>query len=242
VSDARTAAAGKLFLVPVTLGESKLAAVIPQEVQQCVRMLEYFIAENPKAARAYLKQVGMAKPLQELHIAALNEHTPDAAVAGLAAPLLAGNDVGVMSEAGCPGIADPGAKLVRYAHQHAIRVVPLVGPSSILLALMASGLNGQSFAFHGYLPVADVEREKALRELEKQSRRLKQTQIFMETPYRNQKLVHSILDACAGTTLLCVAADITLAAEEIGTKTVAAWKKSPPQVDSRQVMFLLLAA
>jgi 16S rRNA (cytidine1402-2'-O)-methyltransferase len=184
----------------------------------------------------------MEKPLQELHLVALNEHTPDAAVADMAAPLLAGHDVGVMSEAGCPGIADPGAKLVLHAHRHGIRVVPLVGPSSILLALMASGLNGQRFAFHGYLPVADSEREKALRELEKQSRRLKQTQIFIETPYRNQKLLQSIVGVCAGATLLCVAADITLAGEAISTRTVTEWKKSLPQLDRRPALFLLLAA
>ena len=234
-------AAGTLFLIPTTLGDSAPAAVIPQEVLERVRTLEYFVAENPKTARAYLKQVGTAKPLQELHIATLNEQTPDAAIAGLAAPLLAGHDVGVMSEAGCPGIADPGAKLVLYAHRHAMRVMPLVGPSSILLALMASGLNGQSFVFHGYLPVAEVEREKALRELEKQSRRLQQTQIFIETPYRNQKLLHSILVACAGATLLCVAAEITLAGEDIRTMSVAAWKKTPPQLDRRPALFLLLA-
>ena len=233
-------AAGTLFLIPTTLGDSALATVIPQEVQQRVRMLDYFVAENPKSARAYLKQVGTAKPLQELHIATLNEHTPDAAVAGMAAPLRAGHDVGMMSEAGCPGIADPGAKLVLHAHRHAIRVVPLVGPSSILLALMASGLNGQSFVFHGYLPVADVERERTLRQLEKQSRRLKQTQIFIETPYRNQKLLHGILAACAGTTLLCVAAEISLAGEDIRTMSVAAWKKHPPQLDRRPALFLLL--
>lgn len=242
MSEAGAAAAGKLFLVPVTLGESPLGAVIPQAVQQCVRTLEYFIAENPKSARAFLKQIGTAKPLRELHVAALNQHTPDTVIAELAAPLLAGRDVGVMSEAGCPGIADPGAKLVRYAHQRGIRVVPLVGPSSILLALMASGLNGQNFAFHGYLPVADAARESALRELEKQSRRLEQTQIFIETPYRNQKMLHSILGVCAGATLLCVAADITLAGEEIRTRTVAAWKKNPPQLDRRPALFLLLAA
>ena len=241
MSGARNAAAGRLLLLPVTLGDSPLAAVIPEGVQECVRAVEYFVAENPKSARAYLKQVGMPRPLQELHIASLNEHTQDAAVAELAAPLLAGHDVGVMSEAGCPGIADPGAKLVRYAHQHAIRVVPLVGPSSVLLALMASGLNGQRFAFHGYLPVADAERESALRELEKQSRRLNQTQIFIETPYRNQKLLQSILGVCANATLLCVAAEITLAAEDIRTQTVAAWKKNPPQLDRRPALFLLLA-
>ena len=235
-------AAGTLFLIPTTLGDSALAAVIPQEVQQRVRALGYFVAENPKTARAFLKQVGTAKPLQELHIGTLNEHTPDEAIAGLAAPVLAGHDLGVMSEAGCPGIADPGAKLVLYAHRHAIRVVPLVGPSSILLALMASGLNGQSFVFHGYLPVADVAREKALRELEKQSRRLKQTQIFIETPYRNQKLLRSILGACASATLLCVAADISLPAEDIRTMAIAAWKKNPPQLDRRPALFLMLAA
>ncbi|MBE0616110.1 MAG: SAM-dependent methyltransferase [Burkholderiales bacterium] len=233
--------AGTLYLIPTTLGESALAAVIPQEVQQRVRTLDYFVVENPKSARAYLKQIGMTKPLQDLHITTLNVHTPDADVAGLAAPLLAGHDLGIMSEAGCPGVADPGAKLVLYAQQRAARVVPLVGPSSILLALMASGLNGQSFAFHGYLPVADAEREKVLRELEMQSRRLKQTQIFIETPYRNQKLVHSMLERCKGSTLLCVAAEISLPGEDIRTMTVAQWKKKPPQLDRRPTLFLLLA-
>lgn len=242
MTEARIRAAGRLFLLPVTLGESKLEAVIPQEVQQRVRALEYFIAENPKSARAYLKQVGMPRPLQELHIASLNEHTPETEVAGLAAPILAGHDAGMMSEAGCPGVADPGAKLVRYAHQHGVQVVPLVGPSSILLALMASGLDGQRFAFHGYLPVADGERESTLRDLEKQSRRLKQTQLFIETPYRNQKLLHSILACCAGSTLLCIAAEVTLADENIRTRTIAAWKKAPPQLDRRPALFLLLAA
>ncbi len=235
-------AKGTLFLIPTTLGASTLAAVVPPEVRQRAGTLLHFVVENPKTARAYLKQVGTAKPLQELHIATLNEHTPEEAIARLAAPLLAGHDLGLMSEAGCPGIADPGAKLVLYAHRHAIRVVPLVGPSSILLALMASGLNGQSFVFHGYLPVASLEREKALRELEKQSRRLTQTQIFIETPYRNQKLVHSVLGACAGATLLCVATEITLAGEDIRTMSVAQWKKAPPQIDRRPTLFLLSAA
>ena len=235
-------ATGTLFLIPTTLGASMLATVVPPQVQERARTLLHFVAENPKTARAYLKQVGTTKPLQELLIATLNEHTPEEAIAGLVAPLLAGHDLGVMSEAGCPGIADPGAKLVLYAHRHGIRVVPLVGPSSILLALMASGLNGQRFTFHGYLPVADVEREKALRELERQSRRLTQTQIFIETPYRNQKLVSSILAACARNTLLCVAADLTLPGEDIRTMTVAEWKNHPPQLDRRPALFLLLAA
>jgi 16S rRNA (cytidine1402-2'-O)-methyltransferase len=241
VTDARLAGAGTLYLIPVTLGDSNLGAVIPQEAQQCARTLQYFVAENPKSARAFLKQVGTARPLQDLHIATLNEHTPDAAVAEMAAPLLAGHDLGVMSEAGCPGIADPGAKLVLHAHRLGIRVVPLVGPSSVLLALMASGLNGQSFAFHGYLPVPVSERERVLRELEARSRKLLQTQIFIETPYRNQKLLQSIVGVCAGTTLLCIAAEITLAGEDIRTRTIAAWKKSPPQLDRRPALFLLLA-
>ena len=234
-------APGTLFLIPTTLGTSALAAVVPAEVQLRARALGYFVAENPKAARAYLKLLGTAIPLQQLHIASLNEHTPETAIAGLAAPLLAGHDVGLMSEAGCPGIADPGAQLVLYAHRQGIRVVPLVGPSSILLALMASGLNGQRFVFHGYLPVADLERERTLRELEKQSRRLAQTQIFIETPYRNQKLLSGILAACARDTLLCVAADLTLASEDIRTMTVAAWQKRPPQLERRPALFLLLA-
>ncbi len=234
-------AAGRLFLIPTTLGDSTLSALIPQEVQQRVRALEYFVAENPKTARAYLKQVGTAKPLQDLHIATLNEHTPEEAIAGLAAPLLAGHDLGVMSEAGCPGIADPGAKLALYAHRHGIRVQPLVGPSSILLALMASGLNGQNFVFHGYLPVADLEREKTLRQLEQQSRRLAQTQIFIETPYRNMKLVQSILETCAAETLLCIGTDVSLASEDIRTRSMADWRKSPPKLDRRPSVFLIQA-
>jgi 16S rRNA (cytidine1402-2'-O)-methyltransferase len=180
--------------------------------------------------------------LQELRIATLDEHTPDAAIADLAAPLRAGHDVGVLSEAGCPGVADPGAKLVLYAHQHDIRAIPLVGPSSVLLALMASGLNGQNFVFHGYLPVADIERAKALRELEKQSRRLHQTQIFIETPYRNMKLVQGILESCAPDTLLCVATDLTLANEEIRTLCIADWRRKPLKLERRPSVFLLSAA
>ncbi len=232
---------GTLFLIPTVLGDSALGTVIPSEVQQRVRTLDYFVAENPKTARAYLKLVGMAKPLQQLHIASLNEHTPHDALSDLAAPLRAGHHVGVMSEAGCPGIADPGAKLVRYAHQHAIRVVPLVGPSSILLALMASGLNGQCFVFHGYLPVAPLARERTLRELEKQSRRLKQTQVFIETPYRNMKLMQGILAACSSDTLLCVATDVTLPGEEIRTQSIAAWRKISASFDRRPSVFLILA-
>jgi len=233
---------GALIVIPTALGDSALDTIIPPAVRQRVRALEYFVVENPKTARAYLKLVGMAKPLQQLHITSLNEHTPDAAVAELAAPLRAGHDLGLMSEAGCPGIADPGAKLASYAHRHAIRVVPLVGPSSILLALMASGLNGQRFAFHGYLPVAPAQRNSALRELEQQSRRLKQTQIFIETPYRNVKMVQSIIEVCAGETLLCIATDLSLADEQIRTLSVASWRAIPPAIDRRPSVFLIDAS
>lgn len=234
-------ATGTLFLIPATLGGGALGAVIPAEVQQLIGRLKYFVAENPKTARAYLKLAGTAKPLQELHIATLDQHTPEQATAELAAPLLAGHDMGVLSEAGCPGIADPGARMALYAHRHGIRVVPLVGPSSILLALMAAGLNGQRFAFHGYLPVPADARGKALRELEKQSMRLYQTQIFIETPYRNMKLLQGILDSCAAATLLCIATDVTLATESIRTQSVADWRKRLPDLQRRPCVFLLLA-
>ena len=234
-------ALGTLFLLPTTLGESAIASVVPQDVLVRIRGLEYFVAENPKTARAYLKKVGTSKPLQALHISTLDEHTPDAAIAQLAEPLLAGRDLGLMSEAGCPAVADPGAKLVLHAQRMGIRVVPLVGPSSLLLGLMASGLNGQRFAFHGYLPVAEAERRKALRDLEQQSRRLQQTQIFIETPYRNGKLLQAVLDSCAPSTLLCIATDITLAQEDIRTMSIAQWKKHPPMLDRRPSLFLLLA-
>jgi 16S rRNA (cytidine1402-2'-O)-methyltransferase len=234
-------AAGTLFLIPTTLGDSALEAVIPQEVQQRLRSLEYFIAENPKTARAYLKQVGTARPLQQLQIATLDEHTPQDAIAGLAAPLLAGHDLGVLSEAGCPGVADPGARLVLYAHRQGIRVMPLVGPSSILLALMASGLDGQRFVFHGYLPVAEAERARALRALEKQSQQLAQTQIFIETPYRNMKLLQSILQVCGPGTLLCIATEVTLSSQEIRTQSVADWRRKLPDLERRPTVYLISA-
>jgi len=232
---------GTLYLVPVTLGGDAIEGVIPTLVQQRVRSIEYFVVENPKSARAYLKGVGTRLPLQQLQLSTLNEHTSDAAIALLAEPLRAGHDLGMLSEAGCPGVADPGAKLVRYAHAQGMRVVPLVGPSSILLALMASGLNGQRFSFHGYLPVSEAERNRTLRELERESRKLRRTQMFIETPYRNQKMLQGILATCSPDTLLCIATDLTLATEDIRTMPVAAWKKRLPQLERRPSLFLLLA-
>lgn len=233
---------GTLYLIPCPLGDTPAELVLPQHVIDLARRLKHFVVEHPKSARQFLSALKPAHPIQSLHFATLNEHTPPAELEALLAPLLAGEDAGIISEAGCPGIADPGADLVSLAHRRGIRVVPLVGPSSILLALMASGLNGQCFAFHGYLPVADAERNKAITALETESARRKQTQLFIETPYRNEKLFGALLTHCRPQTLLCVASDITLPAEQIQTRPVAQWKTlPPPQLNKRPSLFLLLA-
>ena len=192
--------AGTLYLIPAPLGPGDIAWTIPSAVRQCIAGLSHFIVEHPKTARQFLKQVGCALPIQKISMEVLDEHTRPAEFEKLLAPVLSGHDTGVLSEAGCPAIADPGTGLVRLAHQKNIRVVPLVGPSSILLALMASGLTGQQFVFHGYLPVETDRRTKKLVQLEKESIARDQTQIFIETPYRNQKLLESIVLACLGGT------------------------------------------
>lgn len=231
---------GTLYLIPTPLGETSLETITPKYNSQIIDLIEYFIAENAKTARAFLKLAGISKPLQSLHISELNEHTPITALKELLVPLLAGHDVGLVSEAGCPAVADPGANLVRLAHEHQIKVVPLVGPSSILLALMASGLNGQRFCFQGYLPANKVERITTLKQLETESAKLKQTQIFIETPYRNHAMLEDILAACKPTTLLCVACDLTTASETILTQSVAQWRKSIPDLNKRPAIFLML--
>ncbi|SEN21717.1 16S rRNA (cytidine1402-2'-O)-methyltransferase [Duganella sp. CF517] len=238
---------GTLFLIPNTLGETEaLASVLPEQVQQITSQLDYFVAENAKTARAFLKLVNanhaLAKPLQEITIAELNVNTPAAALAGLLAPLLAGSDGGLVSEAGVPAVADPGADLVRLAHQHNIPVRPLVGPSSLLLAVMASGLNGQSFAFNGYLPTDAAQRATRIKELETRSRKEKQTQLFIETPYRNAAMLEALVAACAPSTLVCVATDLSLASETIRTMTAAQWKSAKaPDFHKKPTVFLLLA-
>ncbi|NJD24571.1 MAG: SAM-dependent methyltransferase [Betaproteobacteria bacterium] len=233
---------GTLYLIPVPLGPGDPATVLPAPVLANVRTLGHFIAENAKSARAFLKACGTERPLQQISIAELNEHTRPGDLPALLAPLLAGSDVGLVSEAGSPAVADPGATLVALAHQHAIRVVPLVGPSSLLLALMASGLDGQRFAFHGYLPARDTERAQALRTIENESRKLRQTQIFIETPYRNRALFETLLKTCQPTTRLALATDLTLPGESVRTLPVAAWKKAtPPDLERRPTVFLLLA-
>ncbi|SAK69564.1 tetrapyrrole methylase family protein [Caballeronia temeraria] len=237
---------GTLYLIPNTLGEGDadaLAHVLPVPVRQQAAALAYYIGENAKTTRAFLKKVGTERPIQEIEVRELNVNTPPADIDKLLAPILAGTDAGLVSEAGCPAVADPGALLVRRAHQRGVKVVPFVGPSSILLALMASGMNGQSFAFNGYLPVDASERAKRLRELEQLSRKANQTQIFIETPYRNRAMLDALIAGCAPSTLICVAVDLTLPGETIVTRTAADWKKqAAPELHKRPAIFLLLAS
>ncbi|MBI0414090.1 MAG: SAM-dependent methyltransferase [Nitrosospira sp.] len=230
---------GTLYLIPTLLGEGDIAWVIPTAVKQCIADLSYYIVENPKAARKFLRQVDCNLSLQEIKMQALDEHTQPKNFIDFLAPLLSGNNVGLLSEAGCPAVADPGAGLIRIAHQRNIRVVPLVGPSSVLLALMASGLNGQRFMFHGYLPVERNKRIIKIIQLERESVRDDQTQIFIETPYRNQRLLEALIQNCQNNTNLCIASNITLANEQIRTKTVKEWKQTVPKVDKELVIFLL---
>jgi len=234
--------AGTLYLIPVPLGPTAPQESLPANVLTVIHPLTHFVVEQAKTARAFLKAAGTAKPLQELLLEELNEHTRDAALDRLLEPLRAGHDVGLLSEAGCPAVADPGANLVALAQKENIRVVPLIGPSSLLLALMASGLNGQRFAFQGYLPAKEADRSKTLRELEAESRKRMQTQLFIETPYRNRAMFDAVLQTCQPATRLTVATDLTLPGESVITKTIAQWKKqTPPEIERRPTVFLLLA-
>lgn len=233
---------GTLFLVPASLGESKPDAVLPEEVQHIVRSLRYFVVENAKSARAELRRIGITHTIRDIDIRELPREPSKTDLDALLAPLVDGESAGLMSEAGVPAVADPGAMLVHAAHSKGIRVVPLVGPSSLLLALMASGLNGQCFAFHGYLPLREPERSKRIAELEKESRRERRTQIFIETPYRNAGLFAALIGTCRSDTQLCVASELTTNSESIATKTIEAWRSGPfPLLDKRPTVFLLLA-
>ena len=234
--------AGSLYLLPNTLGDTPAEAVIPAAALHRARSLDYVIAENPKSARAFLKRIGSERPLQRIRIERLDHNSRPADVPALLAPLLAGADAGLLSEAGLPAVADPGAALVRIAHEKGVRVVPLSGPSSLFLALAASGLEGQRFVFHGYLPVKPAELATALKDLERQSRRLSQTQIFIEAPYRNDATLATMLKTLGDDTLLCIAADLTLQTEAIQTRRVAAWRGHPPRLEDRPTVFLVLAA
>lgn len=228
-----------LFLVPNVLSECDWQSVLPAGIKQIVTNTRYFIVEDVRTVRRFLKQVNPEININELTFFELNKFTQPSDLPSFLKPAVDGNDVAVVSEAGCPGIADPGADVVRIAHQKGIKVVPLVGPSSILLALMASGLNGQNFAFNGYLPVKPAERVKVLQELEKKAKFSHQTQIFIETPYRNNQLLQDILKSCQPQTLLCIAADITGNEELIVTKSIQQWKTAIPELHKKPVIFLL---
>ena len=234
--------AGTLWLLPVSLGDTPWENSLPPASRDTACRLSRFVVENAKTARAELKRFGHPVALRELSIEQLPGQPTPVEIEHLLAPLLAGHDLGLMSEAGCPAVADPGALLVRRAHELGLTVKPMVGPSSLLLALMASGLDGQRFAFHGYLPSRDPERSRRLSELENESSRLGQTQLFIETPYRNQALFNALLQVCRPATRLCLASDLTLISEQVATRRIADWKVAPaPVLDKRPTVFLLLA-
>ncbi len=229
---------GILFLIPNTLGENAPDEVIPQKVMETAKRLRHFIVEDVRTVRRYLRKIDRTFPIDDSQFFELNQHTDRSKIEPYLKPLLEGNDMGIISEAGCPAVADPGADIVALAHRKGIRVVPLVGPSSILLAQMASGFNGQSFAFVGYLPIEAAERQKRLRKLEHRAKEENQTQLFIETPYRNMKLFDELTATLKGDTRLCIACDITLESEYIETRTIGEWKQKKPQdLNKRPTIF-----
>ena len=229
---------GRIYLIPVTLGGDDFLKVIPEKVIGLTRQLRYFIVEDIRSARRFLRLIDKEFPINDSVFYELNEHTGESDITNYLGPIYNGSDIGVLSEAGLPGIADPGARIIALAHQKRITVTPLSGPSSILLALISSGLNGQNFSFNGYLPVKPADRSAKLRELEKKAGE-GYAQIFMETPYRNQKLLESIIITCHNNTLLCIAADITLPTESIRTMKISEWKRDLPLLKDKLVVFVM---
>lgn len=230
---------GKIYIIPTTVGGSDID-VIPQKTIETIRSIRYFIVEDIRMARRYLSKIKMPVKIDELNFLELNEHTKANEISALLVPALQGNDVGIISDAGVPCVADPGAAVIDYAHKKNIQIVPLIGPSSILLALMAAGMNGQNFAFAGYLPVKEQQRCQRIQFLEKRSKHENQTQIFIEAPYRNLQLFKSFVSICNPSTQLCIAANITLADEFIKTMTIEEWKKSSkPDINKKPCIFIL---
>ena len=231
---------GKLYLIPTTLGETEnLFDVLPQTIKRSIDLLDYYIVENEKTARKFIKSICPEKVQASLHLSSLNKHTQDAEYKQMIQDCVEGKNVGLMSEAGCPGVADPGAVIVKLAHEKGVQVIPLVGPSSILLAIMASGMNGQSFAFNGYIPIDAAEKKGAIKNLEKLSINKNQSQLFIETPYRNNKMLEDILSSLHPETYLCVACDITLPTEYIKTMRVVNWKKTKIDLHNRPTIFII---
>jgi 16S rRNA (cytidine1402-2'-O)-methyltransferase len=230
---------GKLYLIPTTLGDNAPLEVLPISVKKIIELIDDYIVENEKTARGFIKRISSNKSQPNLNINLINKYTESSELPGFLSPCLEGKSIGLMSEAGCPGIADPGAEVVRIAHEMDIQVVPIVGPSSILLALMSSGMNGQNFAFNGYLPIDKKDRKQVLKELEKQSFDRNQSQLFIETPYRNNKLLEVILSTLNPNTRLCIACDITLSTEFIKTRTISEWKKNSVDLHKRPTLFII---
>lgn len=229
---------GRIYLIPVTLGGDDFLKVIPEKVISITKELRFFIVEDIRSARRFLRLIDKSFPIDETVFYELNEHTGESDITGFIDPAMKGSNIGLMSEAGLPGIADPGAKIVSLAHKNRIIVTPLSGPSSIILALISSGLNGQNFTFNGYLPVKPAERAAKLRDLERKAGE-GFSQIFMETPYRNQKLLETIIATCQNETRLCIAADITLPTETIRTMKISEWKRDLPSLNDRLVVFVM---
>lgn len=230
---------GKLYLIPTTLGPSNPIDVLPYSIKKIIEKVDHYIVENEKTARKSIKEVLPSKKQPTLKLSLLNKFTDPASLPGFLDPCKEGMDVGLLSEAGCPGVADPGAEIVKIAHSLGIKVVPLVGPSSILLAMMGSGMNGQSFAFHGYLPIDKKERKQELKTLERISQERNQAQIFIETPYRNNNLLEDITAVLHPATRVCVACDITLSTEYILTQPVENWRKTKIDLHKRPTIFVL---
>jgi 16S rRNA (cytidine1402-2'-O)-methyltransferase len=234
-----TSTLGKLYLIPTTLGEGDPMDVLPQTIKRVIELIDDYIVENEKTARKFIKSIQPAKVQATLRLSSLNKYTEVTEHAKMLQPCLEGKNIGLMSEAGCPGVADPGAVIVKLAHEKGIQVVPLVGPSSILLAIMASGMNGQSFAFNGYIPIDKSEKKTAIKNLEKLSQDKNQSQIFIETPFRNNKMLEDIIQALNPSTYLCVATDITLPSEFIKTMRASDWKKMKIDLHNRPTIFII---
>jgi 16S rRNA (cytidine1402-2'-O)-methyltransferase len=233
---------GEVYLIPNVIAEGTQHQVIPAHVRTVLVEIKHFLAEDIRTARRYFSSLGLFPSIEALHFEVLNKDTDAATMDTLFAPVFEGKNLGVVSEAGCPGVADPGAAAVRFAHEHGIRVIPLVGPSSLLLALMASGLNGQRFAFHGYLPIDKGEFSKAVRELEKESRKYNQTQVFIETPYRTDATLTALVQTLRDDTLLSLASDLTSPSEFVLTCSIAKWRARPKKLGKVPAVFSLLAS
>lgn len=230
---------GKLYLIPTTLGETEPLEVMPLSVKKVVEQIDYYIVENEKSARRFIKKILPKKPQPSLQLMLLNKYVEALETSKYLDVCKEGVNVGLLSEAGVPAIADPGASIVKLAHENNIQVIPLVGPSSILMAMMSSGMNGQNFAFNGYLPIEKGDRKKEIKELEKISKDKNQSQIFIETPYRNEKMFTDLKVALTPTTNLCIATDITLSTEYIKTMTMKAWKYQQPNLHKKPAIFII---